>query len=51
MDQRRRPQKSALVLPHLYDQSIRMVDLKEALAAAKGEIKAIDMEFVQAADR
>jgi choloylglycine hydrolase len=26
------------------DQSIRMVDLKEALAAAKGEIKAIDME-------
>jgi choloylglycine hydrolase len=26
------------------DQSIRMVDLKEALAAAKGEIKSIDME-------
>ena len=26
------------------DQSIRMVDLKEALAAAKGEIKSTDME-------
>ena len=26
------------------DQSIRMVDLKESLAAAKGEIKTIDME-------
>ena len=26
------------------DQSIRMVDLKEALAAAKGEIRSIDME-------
>jgi choloylglycine hydrolase len=26
------------------DQSVRMVDLKEALAAAKGEIKTIDME-------
>jgi hypothetical protein len=25
-------------------QSIRMVDLKEALAAAKGEIKSTDME-------
>ena len=35
----------------LTDQSIRMVDLKEALAAAKGEIKTIDMEVVQAADR
>ena len=26
------------------DQSIRMVDLKEAVAAAKGEISTIDME-------
>jgi hypothetical protein len=44
MDERRRSQESALYFRTYKDQSIHMVDLKEAIAAAKGQVSTIDME-------
>jgi hypothetical protein len=43
------PQEIAHAPPVHHDQSIRVVDLQEAIAAAKGEIAVIDMEQTEQA--